>query len=89
MTWRAISAGKTFEDEGELLVFYSLANGSTHHISRLAAFIIELLLEAPASTEAILEEVLAEADDAPLAETREAVLRLLEELQEFELIEAD
>ena len=92
--WRAISPGKTFEDGEDLVVFFSQGSGSTHLLTPVAAFIMELLEASPRSTEELLGHLAQQVEGAAVDSTADEELQgllgnLLEELEESELIEAD
>ncbi|MCX2980958.1 HPr-rel-A system PqqD family peptide chaperone [Halieaceae bacterium IMCC14734] len=88
MQWCASAPGKTFEDEEGLVVYFSQGSGSTHLITEVAAFILEVLAMGPATTDELLHQIAIGADDITEQELQESVHELLEELQASELIEA-
>ena len=88
MKWRASSLGRTFEDDDDLVVYYSQGSGSTHLINPVAAFLLELVTVRPRSTEELLQHMASEVDDVPVEELKSILENLLDELQGSELIEA-
>ena len=70
------------------MVFYSKGSGSTHLVTPVAAFILELLMTAPRSSGELLEEVSRQVDDMAAEDVQTVLGSLLEELQQSELIES-
>ena len=86
--WCASGPARTFEDEEGLVVYFNQGSGSTHLVTEIAAFILQLLAERPFSTDELLQRMASEAGDITEQELRETVQELLEDLQASELIEA-
>ena len=88
MKWQAVAPGLTYRDGGEELVYFCQGSGSTHLISPVTEFILDLLRESPRSPDELVAALANHTEDVSEEEIRESIDGILTDLESSELIAA-
>ena len=87
MKWQLVSPVRTFEDEGDYVVFYCAGSGDTHLLDPVASFVVGLLRDGSCSENELLQQLEARLDEVDSEQAEAALLGLLDQLQESEIVE--